>query len=211
MKCRRLVPTLLGLSMIAATAPARAEVEINRFVVKGFTADVSASVADACSSTIFFVGGQETVLRDGGPATPGAAAFLSYWTFDTCAGTTTLGVGSSFEGVAFKGSFQTASLSNTFLVDTIVFPDDPLGEVTYGSQVATVSVGWTGQGTITAVHGGDLVDFGGVVLWNNRSAYQMRGADVSLDVDIDGAPVTFDSVSGSLSNVTWASVLIRLP
>jgi hypothetical protein len=211
MKHHRLIPALLGLSMVAATAPARAEVERDRFVVKGFTADISASVADACSSTTFFVGGQETVRREGSPATPGAAAFLSYWTYDACAGTTTMGVGSSFEGVAFSGNFNGASLSNTFLVETIVFPDDPLGEVTYGSQVATVTVGWSGTGPITASQGGDLVNFGGTVLWNNRSAYQQRAADVELSVDIDGAPVAFDSVSGSISQITLASVLIRLP
>jgi len=208
----RLLSFLLGASLMFVGVSAHAELAIDRFVLRGLSADISADVADECSSTTFFVGGQETVLREGSPASPSPAAFLSYWTFDSCAGTTTLGVASSFEGVQFSGNFNSASLAQTFTVETFTYSDaDPWADVIVGTRTATVSVVWAGYGPITADSSGGNLHFPGVVIWNTRVGAQVRNADVMLDVSFDGVPTTFDSVTGAIGQISWANVLIRYP
>ena len=208
MKRPHLIFTALALSM-ALTAAAHAETAVSRFVVRGSGADITAESSDECSSTIFFVSGQENVLREGGPSTPQKAAFMSYWTFDWCAGTTTTGAGSVWgPDVDFSANFQGASLSATFTVENSSYPDDPAGEYREWTSTATIKVTWAGTGRVVPDSYHSNVKIGALV-WTSHSSYQVRPADVLLDASVDGSPAIFDSVSGALGQVTWGNVMVR--
>jgi hypothetical protein len=201
--------SLLGLSLFLTAAAAQAAPD-TRFVIHGSTADVDAEVSDDCTSTVFFVGGQDNVLREGGPATPSQAAFLSYWTYDRCAGVTTMGVGSNWEDATFSASFQGASLGSTFVVDNFSIPDDPSGDFLEWTTTAVVSVGWTGTGRVTPSNDGFNIKIGNL-LWTSSVRSQTRAASVALDVTIDGVPASFDTVSGELGQVGWSMLILRRP
>jgi hypothetical protein len=201
----------LALSMLVTAASVRAEVERDRFVLQGMSSDISADVADACSSTVFFVSGQETVLREGAPAQPGKAAFMSYWTFDACTGRTTFGVGSQWDpGPSYDVNFNRASLQATFLVENFSYTEDPLDEMESWTSVATVSAGWSGKGAVTTYSDGFNIQFGGL-LWTSHSAVQQRSADVTLEVTVDGDPMAFDVVAGGTSKSGWSNLILRGP
>jgi len=200
----------LGLATVLTTTTAHADADVNRFVLSGFGADITAESADECSSTIFFVMGQDTVLRQGGPSTPQKAAFLSYWTFDWCAGTTTTGVSSAWDNVNFSANLNAASLSVTFDVENVTYSDYPAGELQEWTTTATVNLSWAGTGNIVPHSDSFNVQIGSLV-WSSGSSYQTREADVVLDVNIDGVPASFDSVSGSLSKLHWSNVMIWRP
>jgi hypothetical protein len=202
-----LASAVSGLSMTFVASASRAETTIDDFVLRGFNADVTATSADACSSTVFYVDGNDAVLRGGSPSTPSKAAFLGYWTYNWCTATTSYGYSSAWD-VPFTGNLHDASLSATSTLYNFSYSDDPAGESKEWTQTATVSVTWVGTGQVVPNHYGSNIQFPGLV-WTSQTMWQLRPADAVLELSIDGVPVHFDSVSGQLSQSGWASVLLR--
>jgi hypothetical protein len=180
-------------AMVASPASAY---EKSRTVTRGKLATLSASTSDECSSTFLYLYVADEVVKDGSGKTKTRTGFISYGGRDACLDATWGGTAQ----ITSVDPLNLSSVSFTFAIDVqyAVYDQEPIQQ----KVVGTVRLDANGDAVKTRDSTVTIVGDQRTVA---RVKGNMRDATATINIKLDGKPVSFGDTVGTLGATTEAS------